>query len=83
MKHVKDLFWILLMNGIYSLNTSDKTDVNDTAPMSLLSNFQTFQTLCDAAATNVTTIRTLNRTSSANDNNLCRVNSSETPGKSN
>ena len=76
MKHTRDLFWILLVNGIYNLNTSYKTGVNDTSSMSLLLNFQTFHTLCDPA-TNISTMRTLNSSTVANDNTLCAVNSSE------
>ena len=81
MKHIKFFFWILLVNGVCSFDTSYKTNVNDASSMSLRSNFPTLQTLCDSATTNITTMRTLNRTSAANDNTLCVVYSSEPTDK--
>ena len=75
MKHIKYFFWILLVNGVCSFDTSYKTNVNDASSVSLLSNFP--------ATTNITTMRTLNRTSAANENRstLCVVYSSEPTDK--
>ena len=50
--------------------------MNDTSSMSLLLNFQTYHTPCDRV-TNISTMRTLNSSTTTNDNTLCMVHSSE------
>ena len=62
MKIVKVLFWVLLVNGIFSLNSIDKTNADDNSSMSLF--VPTPKEMCDAAAAKATTIQDLNRTSS-------------------
>ena len=62
MKIVKVLFWVLLVNGIYSLNSIDKTNADDNSSASLF--VPTPKEMCDGAAAKATTIEDFNSTSS-------------------
>ena len=62
MKIVKVLFWILLVNRIYSLNSIDKTNADDNSSMSLF--VPTPKGMCFTVAAKTTTIQNLNSTSS-------------------
>ena len=62
MKIIADLFWILLVNGIYILNSIGKTSADDTSSMSLF--VATPKGICDPVAANVMTTQDLNSTTS-------------------
>ena len=53
MKHVTDLFWILLLNGIYVLNLTDKSNANETSSTVSL-NVPTERSNCDPTANGTT-----------------------------
>ena len=73
MKHIKNLVWILYLKEVYSLNTSQLTNVDNTSSM-FISSFPTSQGLCYLAPTNNTTIPTLNISRTGNVSILCMLN---------
>ena len=77
MESIRDVFWILLVNGTYCLNSGNTINVDETSSMSLPSKFSTSQTLCDPAVTNISTIVTSNRSRASKDGTSCMLNTTE------
>ena len=73
MKHIKNLVWILFLKGFCSLSSSHLLDVDSTSSM-FLSGVPASQGMCYLAATNNTTIPTLNMNRTGNVSILCMLN---------